>query len=296
MTTYYQKNAILERIDLLFILLFTLLISFQQAILNKLFQSQFSFSWPAIVGFLTKEEPFAALQQQFVNTGVIIGIFIVTELVIFIGGMSYFLYRIEKRRRRCNGKQKKEQLLYLLCQSAFFICVLFFFGQLLLTTIHFGLDVHSRISGLTNTDIARLQADFQQVLENTRLSLEFLLRDVQTLVINIKGIFTSIEETAQIPDLLNQWLISVQQSYFYLKIWAWIFFLLLAFLTLKQENILPALPKKRRASLKTDERLLQILEQQQTLLEKLAQQQEKTPDVPKQRNMEKQTEGIESEK
>lgn len=203
----HSKNnprQLIYRLSLFFAIIYFILIYFQKRILLQLFQTQLSFSIPDTVAVLTSENSLDTLIERTTNGGILVGGFLIVEVLIFISMIAYLLYKLW----RMHQLSKWQKLDWFLVGGL----GLLFLGSIYYTyvtansTISSFTEIEGILRKLTPSQVKHLGSQWKDMIIQYEFSLSRLPRDITYIIDEANKIISSIKDVARIPTITNQWL------------------------------------------------------------------------------------------
>lgn len=253
----------------IFTLIYFTLIYFQKRILSGLFQTQLSFSIPDTIAILTSSHALDELTTRGTNGAILVGVFLIIEVLIFISAIIYFLIKLWKVHSSKYWKKYDYTLvlglLVLLIGSFYYAFVTANTSLETFTTIQ------NALNHLGPKQLGQLGDKWKNFIYHYEFSLGYLPRDISIVIDQVKTIVSSVKEIAQLPDVINGWLnqLSLFKFHYFLVICSGSFLVILAQLFESRKiwnRYFKFNFKKKEPKIRTEDLLQDMKEEQQLLI------------------------------
>lgn len=285
MVKWFGKKEYLRPIvhisSLLYLAMLLFLVVNQQHFIQRITQKYFKISIKSVLLLFSSENWLTGLQDQAKQMGIELAILASVQIIFIILGLiiiGYLLWRLKKVDRW----HLSEKLLIVgyLCLIICFVTILIKMGMEVSQT--YG-TVNERINRLSVSELKTFQEKFIAIFQNLSFSFDQLVSGVFSLIDQIRDLIQRTKKIAGIPDLLQQsW-----NQILVLKNWligcsiASIAIILVGHVVegirmIKNsqylQNKFSLYRTKRIRQIELNERLVEVIEQQQVLIERLSEE------------------------
>ncbi|MEG0256252.1 MAG: hypothetical protein RR554_10250 [Vagococcus sp.] len=203
-STHKNNRQQIYRLSLFFSIIYFILIYFQKRLLIQLFQTQLSFSIPDTLAVLTSDNSLDTLIERATNGGILVGVFLIVEVLIFIGLISYLLFKIWRMHQLKHWQKIDWFLVVGLC--LLFLSSLYYTYVTANSTLTTFNEIEGILKKLTPSQIKQLSSQWRDMIIHYEFSLGHLPRDITFILEKVDAIISSIKDVGRIPNLTNQWL------------------------------------------------------------------------------------------
>lgn len=263
-----RKKRKLLLASVIFFIIYLVLIFKQSELISAVFQSQLPLTMPKLTTILFTPDWIDMTIQQAKRGTILVGLLVGIEILVFVVILIIFLIYFWKTRKLASWRWNDYLIFsgYVLMLLLSLICAYQIISQTWATVS----TIQHRLSVLSPDELEAAFNKYRQFLENYTFTLNQLGNDLSKISAEFNKIFHEIKQIRNIPKLITHWLQNMDQWRFYFILSYLISLLIVLVGFLSQWVHLYSWLKNRKSKKDVmNERLLQILEQQQVLIDQL---------------------------